>query len=129
MVTRPIPSSGETIPVIGMGTWVTFNIGHNQKIRLARCQVLDTFFRMGGVMVDSSPMYGSSEEVVGHCMSNLQPPEPVFATTKVWTSSTDEGRIQIQNSFDLWRINTFGLSVRRSWAGRWGLSTASLPRT
>ena len=58
-ITKKIPSSGELIPVIGMGTWITFNVGGSQKLRAARTEVLKTFFELGGGMVDSSPMYGS----------------------------------------------------------------------
>ncbi len=109
VITRPIPSTGEQLPVIGMGTWGTFNVGNNANIRAARCQVLDVFFQMGGTIVDSSPMYGSSEEVIGHCVENLQAADQLFSATKVWTSAMDDGRAQIQDSHNLWRIPQFGL--------------------
>ena len=65
--TRAIPSSGEPLPVIGMGTWITFNVGNDPLLRADRVNVLRTFFQMGGGMIDSSPMYGSAEAVIGHC--------------------------------------------------------------
>jgi len=109
IITRKIPATGEAIPVIGMGTWITFNVGDNPAIRQDRCKVLEKFFQMGGVMVDSSPMYGSSEEVVGYCTTRIETPQNFFPTTKVWTSSDSEGRNQIDDSFGLWRTNSFGL--------------------
>ncbi len=109
IVTRTVPSSGEPIPVIGMGTWITFNVGKDASLRLARCEVLETFFRMGGVMVDSSPMYGAAEEVVGACASKLTVPEDYLPTTKVWTSSRDQGIEQIRDSFRLWQVDRFGV--------------------
>jgi hypothetical protein len=60
ILTRPIPSTGEQVPVIGMGSWITFNVGEDEELRDHRRQVLQTFFDMGGGVIDSSPMYGSS---------------------------------------------------------------------
>ena len=71
-LSRTIPSSGEEIPVIGMGTWVTFNVGSNQRLRDERTEVLKTFFELGGGIVDSSPMYGSSEAVLGYSLSKFR---------------------------------------------------------
>src|SRR5512134_1149233 len=62
MLTRPIPSSGERLPVIGIGTWQTFDVGRDATARAPLRDVLDAFVRAGGKVVDSSPMYGSSEE-------------------------------------------------------------------
>ncbi len=104
-----IPSSGQPIPVIGMGTWQTFNVGRNQVLRKQRLEVLKTFFQHGGGMIDSSPMYGSSEAVIGYCLDQLAFPATNFSATKVWTSSTEEGISQINNSHQLWKINRFDL--------------------
>ena len=69
--TRRIPVSDEQVPVIGMGTWQTFDVGDDPELVTARAQVLETFFDMGGGMVDSSPMYNSSEQVIGECRDIL----------------------------------------------------------
>ena len=106
---KPIPSSGETLPVIGMGSWVTFNVGDDAQARDARAEVLREFFRLGGGMIDSSPMYGSSEEVIGHGLGKLGQPDGLFSATKVWTSSEAEGREQIADSHRLWGVDRFDL--------------------
>src|SRR4029078_5816132 len=61
---KAIPSTGEQIPAVGLGTWITFNVGSDEKLRAARAQVMQTFFDRGGTLIDSSPMYGSSEGVI-----------------------------------------------------------------
>lgn len=108
-IIKTIPSSGESIPVIGMGTWQTFNVGNNKSLQNSRCEVLASFFNNGGGMIDSSPMYGSAELVLGHCLQQLGFPEENFSATKVWTSSVDEGVEQINISHKLWQINKFDL--------------------
>jgi len=65
LLTRPIPKSGEAIPIIGMGTWITLNVGDDPDLRADRLNLIRSFFDDGGRMIDSSPMYGSSEEVIG----------------------------------------------------------------
>ncbi|MEQ8697421.1 MAG: aldo/keto reductase [Bauldia litoralis] len=107
---RPIPKSGEMLPVIGMGTWITFNVGRVTALREARLQVLKTFFELGGRVVDSSPMYGSAEAVVGWCMERLKGNrKQLFSATKVWTSSESGGREQIADSQRLWGVPTLDL--------------------
>ncbi len=115
--TRLIPSSKQAIPVIGMGTWQTFNVGNNQRLREKRCAVLKAFFEQGGGMIDSSPMYGSSEAVIGDCLQRLNFPQTNFSATKVWTSSSKEGIQQITNSHKLWRLNRFDLFQIHNLAG------------
>ncbi|MCP5081755.1 MAG: aldo/keto reductase [Alphaproteobacteria bacterium] len=109
LLTRKIPSSGEAIPVLGMGTWITFNVGKNKTLRDKRLEVLSTFFAGGGGMIDSSPMYGSSEEVVGYCLAKLPPQKRLFTATKVWTVSKWMGERQMQTSEKLWKEDTFDL--------------------
>ena len=109
LLTRPIPSSGERIPAIGMGTWITFNVGGDGALRDQRVEVLRRFFEMGGGMVDSSPMYGSSEAVVGHCLERLGRPEGLFSATKVWTWRQSSGASQMANSRLLWGAERFDL--------------------
>lgn len=101
-LTRAIPSSGEKLPVIGMGTWITFNVGPIPPLIQSRTEILKAFFAMGGGMIDSSPMYGSAEEVVGRCLKRLDGPTGLFSATKVWTASTDEGVQQVNDSKRLW---------------------------
>jgi hypothetical protein len=76
MLTRPIPATGEQVPVIGMGSWITFNVGDDQDLRDQRVQVLQSFFDRGGAVIDSSPMYGSSEEVIGYGLARLGSADP-----------------------------------------------------
>lgn len=106
---REIPSSGETIPILGMGTWITFNIGDNPEALTLRVEVLRRLLAGGGGMVDSSPMYGTAEAVIGRCLARLGSSAGLFATTKVWTSSESEGRAQIDDSFRLWGVDRFDL--------------------
>src|SRR5262245_66348628 len=65
VLTRPMPSSGEALPLVGLGTWITFNVGDDPVARDACAEVMRAFFAAGGRMIDSSPMYGSSQEVIG----------------------------------------------------------------
>jgi diketogulonate reductase-like aldo/keto reductase len=104
-----IPSSGERIPAIGMGTWITFNVGEDPKVRASRLDVLRTFFELGGGMIDSSPMYGSAEAVVGDLLGRLEYPPGLFSATKVWTSSGDDGPREIAQSTRLWGVPRFDL--------------------
>lgn len=106
---KSIPSSGETIPAIGMGSWVTFNVGSDQVALAQRTEVLRSFFRHGGGMIDSSPMYGSSEAVIGHCLRQLAPTPGLFSATKVWTSAGEKGPQEIEHSRKLWDIDRFDL--------------------
>jgi len=109
LLRRPIPKSGELIPAIGMGTWVTFNVGDNISLRDQRTDVLKTFFDLGGGMIDSSPMYGSAEDVMGYSLAKLSNTQGMLSATKIWTSSKDEGRSQINDSFRLWGLKKFDL--------------------
>ena len=109
LVTKPIPSSGEALPVVGLGTWITFNVGNDVAARDACAGVMRAFFRAGGRMIDSSPMYGSSEEVIGYGLKKLGMPKSLFSATKVWTSSRGEGVTQIAASERLWGISKFDL--------------------
>ena len=106
---RPIPSTGEAIPVLGMGTWITFNVGSGSRLRDERVKVLQAFFDHGGRMVDSSPMYGSAEDVMGYCLKQVRDPSPLFSATKIWTSSNAEGVVQMQASERLWGESQFDL--------------------
>ncbi len=95
---RRIPSSGETLPVIGLGTWQTFDVGKNPAERAPLEEVLDALVALGGKLVDSSPMYGSSEEVVGDLVAKHHLRSKLFIATKVWTSGKKRGIEQMEAS-------------------------------
>lgn len=107
--TNKIPATGEAIPAIGMGTWITFNVGEDRKARDARTEVLRNFFEQGGGMIDSSPMYGSSEEVIGYGLRKLGPQPGLFSATKVWTPFGDDAQKQVSTSERLWGVKPFDL--------------------
>ncbi len=73
LLTRAIPSSGEALPLVGLGSWITFNVGNDPLARERCVRVLRDFFAAGGRMIDSSPMYGSSQPVIGAALEQLQP--------------------------------------------------------
>jgi diketogulonate reductase-like aldo/keto reductase len=107
VLTRPIPSTGEALPLVGLGTWITFNVGNDPAARADRAEVMRSFFDAGGRMIDSSPMYGSSQPVIGEGLAKLQPGARLFSADKVWTSS--DGAAQIAESRRLWRVQRFDL--------------------
>ncbi|QCO06174.1 aldo/keto reductase [Azospirillum argentinense] len=106
---RRIPSSGEAIPPVGLGTWITFNVGDDAELRTECAAVMQAFFEMGGRMIDSSPMYGSSQAVVGDGLRTLGHPSTLFAADKVWISSGTRGPSQIEESRRLWDVPRFDL--------------------
>lgn len=103
---RAIPSSGETISAVGLGTWITFNVGDDPVLRDECAAVMAAFFEDGGRMIDSSPMYGSSQPVIGYGLAKLGD-APVFSADKVWTSS--DGPAQIEQSRQYWGVPRFDL--------------------
>ena len=104
---RRIPSSGEEIPVVGLGSWITFNVGSDQPARANCAEVMRNFFAAGGRLIDSSPMYGSSQSVIGEGLAKLDAGKQVFSADKVWTSSA--GEAQVEASRRLWRVPKFDL--------------------
>jgi diketogulonate reductase-like aldo/keto reductase len=98
MLTRQIPGSGEEVPVIGLGTWQTFDVGRSPAERAPLQDVLRTFVELGGRLVDSSPMYGNAESVVGDLASALGLLPTLFIATKVWISGRAEGIRQMEAS-------------------------------
>ncbi len=109
MATRAIPSSGEKLPVIGIGTWQTFDVGADKAARAPLKEVMRQFFAGGGRVVDSSPMYGSSEGVVGDACAELEICEPLFMATKVWTRGREEGVREMQRSIERMRAGRMDL--------------------
>jgi len=107
--TRAIPAGGERLPVIGMGSWMTFDVGDDESLRAKRVAVLQAFFDHGGALVDSSPMYGSSEAVIGECLQPIKNKKRLFAATKVWTPGRWFGVKQMEASQRLWGVPRFDL--------------------
>jgi diketogulonate reductase-like aldo/keto reductase len=106
---RRIPSTAEMIPAVGLGTWITFNVGDDPVLRDECANVMKAFFEAGGRMIDSSPMYGSSQPAIGHGLQKLGHPETLFSAEKVWTSSGTDGPRQIEQSRRLWGVPRFDL--------------------
>jgi diketogulonate reductase-like aldo/keto reductase len=109
VLTRPIPSSGESLPLVGLGTWITFNVGNDAVARDACAEVVRAFFSAGGRLIDSSPMYGSSQPVVGYSLKKLGEASAVFSADKVWISSGIRGPSQIEASRQYWGVPRFNL--------------------
>ena len=107
--TRAIPSSGEALPLVGLGSWITFNVGDDRAARDASAEVMRNFFLAGGRLIDSSPMYGSAQEVIGYGLRKLGRPAQLFAADKVWISNGSEGRAQIETSRRRWGVPRFDL--------------------
>ncbi len=103
-----IPSSGEAIPAIGMGSWLTFDVGADSAARAQRVQVLRSFFELGGALIDSSPMYGSSQSVIGHALGQLKP-RTLFTADKLWVRGGVNGPAQINESARHWGVSQFDL--------------------
>ena len=97
-IERPIPSSGEKIPVVGLGTWRTFDVGASAAERDPLEQVLKSFVDLGGRVLDSSPMYGAAESVAGDLAAKLAVGDRLFLATKVWISGRDAGIRQMEQS-------------------------------
>ena len=98
MLQRPIPSSGEKIPVIGLGSWQVFDVGPDAAQRQPLEEVLSRFVSLGGRLVDSSPMYGRAEQVIGEIATKLGLHTSLFLVTKVWTTGKDEGIAAMERS-------------------------------
>ncbi len=109
LITRPIPSSGESLPVIGVGTWQTFDVGAGMAERAPREAVLAELVALGGRVIDSSPMYGSSEQVVGEIADKLGLRPKLFVATKVWTSGKRRGIEQMEDSMTKLRAKPIDL--------------------
>jgi diketogulonate reductase-like aldo/keto reductase len=101
---RPIRAGGETLPAVGMGTWITFDAGDDPRARAALLPVLQAFFDQGGALIDSSPMYGSAEAVLGDLLPRTRRSGPLFAATKVWIAGRWLGERQMERSLALWGL-------------------------
>jgi diketogulonate reductase-like aldo/keto reductase len=98
-IRRAIPRSGEMLPVIGLGTYQVFDVGAGESARAPVREVLREFARLGGGVVDSSPMYGRSEGVIGDLSADIGVQRKLFLATKVWTTGRDDGIRQMEQSF------------------------------
>jgi diketogulonate reductase-like aldo/keto reductase len=108
-IRKTIPKTGERLPVIGMGTSRTFHARGNTELLARLQQVTQTFFDLGGGMIDASPMYGSAQEVIGRLLPKVHGEKNLFAATKVWIEGEEEGIEQMEQSRQLWGIERFDL--------------------
>ena len=106
---KPIPSSGEPLPVIGCGTWINFDVSARSAESEQLRDVLFALFDAGGSVVDSSPMYGRAEDITGRLLEETATHDRAFIATKVWTSGRDTGIRQMEESFRLLRAKTIDL--------------------
>jgi diketogulonate reductase-like aldo/keto reductase len=109
ILTRPIPASSEALPLMGLGSWITFNVGEDVKLLDECAAVIAAFFEAGGRLIDSSPMYSSSQPAIGYGLKKLGYPQALFAATKVWTSDARSGPEQMEESRALWGVKRFDL--------------------
>jgi diketogulonate reductase-like aldo/keto reductase len=109
LLQRPIPSSGESVPVVGLGTWRTFDVDASAAERAPLKEVLQRFVELGGRVIDSSPMYGAAESVVGDLAAELAVTEKLFLATKVWTSGRESGLAQMERSLQRLRMRRLDL--------------------
>ncbi len=109
MIKRNIPKGADALPVVGIGTYQTFDVGPNAPERAELTQVLQTFVKAGGTVIDSSPMYGEAERTVGDLTGELNNRDKLFFATKVWTSGRQAGVRQMEQSLKLMRTRRMDL--------------------
>src|SRR5882762_10926570 len=109
MLTRTIPSSGEKLPVIGLGTWQAFDVDLTSDNRRQLGDVLSLFVKLGGRVIDTSPMYGRAEDVIGELATALGVQDKIFLATKVWTRGKENGIKSMQRSMALLRAKRIDL--------------------
>jgi len=106
---RAIPSTGDQLPLVGLGSWITFNVGRDAKLRDESVAVMQAFFDGGGRLIDSSPMYGSAPATIGYGLAKLHHPKQLFSAEKVWISDAASGPRQIKKSLSDWGLPAFDL--------------------
>jgi diketogulonate reductase-like aldo/keto reductase len=109
LIRKTIGATAETLPVIGLGTWQTFDVGNDKAALSGLADVLQAFFANGGKLIDSSPMYGTSEQVIGELLNRVGNRDKLFAATKVWTDGEQAGIRQMEDSLQKWGISRFDL--------------------
>jgi diketogulonate reductase-like aldo/keto reductase len=107
-ITRPVPATGEALPAIGVGSWLTFNVPPDTAAATSLVPVLRGFFERGGAMIDSSPMYGYSETIIGEMLKQTSHPR-LFSATKIWTIGKTLGQMQFERSLRLWGVSKLDL--------------------
>ncbi|MDX2478810.1 MAG: aldo/keto reductase [Desulfuromusa sp.] len=109
MLRKMIPGTTESLPVIGLGSSRTFDIGPNDPIFTDLVTLMQEFFAKGGELIDSSPMYGSAEQIIGNLLNRAGGRDRLFAATKVWTDGEKSGVQQMESSAQKWGIDHFDL--------------------
>ncbi len=110
LVRKPVPSSGELLPAVGIGSWQSFDVPRSDRPGRANCtEVLQRFFALGGAVVDSSPMYGNAQDAIGEALRALGPTPALFSATKVWTTGRQAGISQMEDALMLWGVDRFDL--------------------
>ena len=109
MMTKPIPSTGEALPVIGLGTYRAFNTSLNPFKKQDLQKVLKLFFAAGGTLIDSSPMYGKAETVTGDVLASINGHDTAFLATKVWTDGRQRGIEEMEDSLHKMRCTNIEL--------------------
>jgi len=109
MLARAIPSSGEKLPVIGLGTWQAFDVDLTSDNRRQLGDVLSLFVKLGGRVIDTSPMYGRAEDVIGELTTTLGIQDKIFLATKVWTRGKENGINSMERSMALLRAKRIDL--------------------
>jgi diketogulonate reductase-like aldo/keto reductase len=109
LLLRAIPSTGEKIPAIGLGTSGTFDVGDSPNDRNPLKEVLKRFVQLGGKVIDTSPMYGRAETVIGDLVSELHLRDALFFATKVWTTGRQSGSDSMERSLALLRAKQLDL--------------------
>ena len=109
IMSRKIPSTGEELPAIGLGTWQVFDAGEDASARAPLREVIANFSKAGGKLIDSSPMYGSAESVAGDLVAELGLRARLFIATKVWTRGRDDGIREMERSFQRLRVKQMDL--------------------
>ena len=109
LIRKQMPGQSASISAIGMGTWITFDVPDESYVRDQRTRVLQKFFDMGGEMVDSSPMYGQAEDMLGYALKRTNSDEKLFSASKIWTPLAIHGRAQMSDTEALWGVKPMDL--------------------
>lgn len=109
MLTRPIPGTDESIPVVGLGTWEVFDVAGSAEEIAARQEIVNQLVARGGSLIDSSPMYRRSEEIIGDIIEVSGNRSDLFLATKIWTDGKSSGEAQMQKSIDLMKAGVIDL--------------------
>lgn len=110
LIRKSIPSSGEALPAVGLGSWQSFDISRSDRAGREACAaIVREFLSLGGGMIDSSPMYGNSQDVIGQALREIGDAPSLFSATKVWTTGRSEGIAQMNDAMRLWGVDRFDL--------------------